>query len=131
MRFETILRIIFTQFQLDKTIDQIAGHEKLKIFDQIESLMTRYFIPTKNLADFHDRKIDSKKQLIQTIINILLWIAPIKWLIEYIVFQHYDYHEAAYYTSYYGMVYGKDEASFISLAILIVFAGNYYHLSSK
>ena len=42
MRFETIIRILFTQFQLDKEIDQIAGHEKLKTYDQVESLMTRY-----------------------------------------------------------------------------------------
>ena len=131
MRFETILRIIFTQFQLDKTIDQIAGHEKLKVLDQVESLVTRYFVPTKNLTDLYDGKIDSKKRLIQTIMNILLWIAPIKWFIEFIIFQHYDYHEAAYYTSYYGMVYGKDEASFISLAIFTIFAGNYYHSFSK
>ena len=97
MRFETILRIIFTRFQLDKAIDQIASHEKLKNYDKFESLFTRYFVPTKNLTDFLEGKIDSKKQIIQ-IMNILLWIAPIKWLIEFIVFQHYDYHEAAYYT---------------------------------
>ena len=131
MRFETILRILFTQFQLDKTIDQIAGHGKVKTCDQVESLLTRYFLPTKSLPDFADGKVDSKKLLIQTILNILLWIAPIKWLIEFIVFQHYDYHEAAYYTSYYGMVYGKDEASFIALAILTCFTANYYHSFRK
>ena len=131
MRFKTILRIIFTQFQLDKAIDQVSGHEKLKILDQVESLMTRYFAPTKSLTDFFEGKIDSKRLLIQSIINILLWIAPIKWLIEYIVVQYEDVHELADYTSYYGMVYGTDEASFISLAILTIFAGNYYHSFSK
>ena len=78
MRIETILRILFTQFQLDKAIDQITGHEKLKTYDHVESLMTRYFAPAKNFTDMFEGKIDSKRQLIQSIINILLWIAPIK-----------------------------------------------------
>ena len=130
MKIETIVRIKLKQIEL-KAINQIAGQGKLKVYDQVDSLMTRYFIPAKSLTDFYNGKIDSKRQFIQTIMNILLWIAPIKWLIEYIVFQHYDYHEAAYYTSYYGMVYGKDEASFIALAILTCFTANYYHSFRK
>ena len=130
MKFKTILRIKLNQIE-SKTFDRITVQGKLKFYDQIESMMTKYYIPVKSFTDLYDGKIDSKKRLIQTIMNILLWIAPIKWFIEFIIFQHYDYHEAAYYTSYYGMVYGKDEASFISLAILTIFAGNYYHSFSK
>ena len=130
MKIETIVKIKLKEVKL-KVVNKVAGQGKLKVYDQVDSLMTRYFVPAKSLTDFYDGKIDSKKQLIQTIITILLWIAPIKWLVEYIVFQYYDYHQAAYYTSYYGMVYGKDEASFISLAISICFTANYYHSFSK
>ena len=112
----------------DSPNHQITGHEKLKTYDQVESLMTRYFAPAKNFTDMFEGKIDSKRQLIQSIINILLWIAPIKWLIELIVYQTHDYHGPAYYTSYFGMALGKDEASFTILGILTIFSGNYYHL---
>ena len=93
--------------------------------------MTRYFVPSDNLTDFFDGKYNIKKQIIQSIMLIILWIAPIKWLIELIVYQTYDYYGPSYYTSYFGMALGQDEISFTILGILVISLGNYFHSLSK
>lgn len=112
-------------------VDHISGEGKLKAYDVIEKIATRYFIPSKTIKDFFEYKYCIKRLIIQWIIIILIWIAPIKWFIELIVYQTYDYHETAYYTSYYGMVFGKDEVSAMILGILVVFCANYYHSLCK
>ena len=112
-------------------MSEIAGEGRLKAYDAIETIATRYFIPSKTLKDFIDKKYCVKRQIIQFVIVILIWIVPIKSLIEYIVYQTYDYHGPAYYTSYYGMDHGQDEASFTILGILVLFTGNYYHSFCK
>ena len=112
-------------------VDKIAGEEKIKAYDDFEKTATRYFFPAKTLKDFLDGKYSIKRQILQLIIIILLWIAPIKWSIELIVYQTYDYYGTSYYTSYFGMALGQDEISFTILGILIIFSGNYYHSFRK
>ena len=109
-------------------VDKIAGKGKIKIYDELEKTVTRYLIPSESFKDFFDKKYSIKKLIIQWIIVIVNWIAPIKWLTELIAYRiGYDYHYTAYYTSYFGRVFGQDEISFTTLAILLVFSGNYYH----
>ena len=110
---------------------RIADDGKIKAYDDFEKTVTRYFFPAKTLKDFLDGNYSIKRQIIQFIIVIFLWIAPIKWLIELIVYQTYDYRGPSYYTSYFGMALGQDEISFTSLGILIIFSGNYYHSFRK
>ena len=113
-------------------IDKIAGEGRHKAYDVIETTATRYFIPSKTLKDFFDKKYCIKRQIIQFVIVILIWIAPIKWLIELIVYKTYDNHSPAYYTSYFGMAFAQDDANITSnLAILVIFARNYYHAFCK
>ena len=110
-------------------------HKKFKknldIFDEIERIITRYYAPCETLKDYFDNNYILKKQIIQSIIVIILWFAPIKWLIELIVYQIFDYHGAAYYTSYYGMAFGQDEISFTVFGILMFFVGNSTHSFCK
>ena len=122
---------IFKNFDLENVVNKILGEGKLKAYDEIEKIATRWLLPSENLSDFFDEKYNTKKQIFQLIIIIILWITPIKWLIELIVYQTYDYHAAAYYTSYFGMANGKDEVSFTILGILIIFCGNYFHSFCK
>ena len=124
MKFNVLLR----NFDLFK---KIAGEGRLKAYDEMEKVLTRYFIPSDSLIDFFDGKYNIKKQIIQSILIIIIWIAPIKWLIELIVYQAYDYHGPAYYTSYFGMALGKDEMSFTILATLVICFGNYFHSFCK
>lgn len=124
MKFKKILSNI-------NLVNKISGEGKLKIYDEVERTLTRYFFPSKTIEDFLNEKYCIKRQIIQIVMIILLWIAPIKWLIELIVYQTHDYHWAAYYTSYFGRAFGKDEVSFTSLGILIIFSGNYYHSFCK
>ena len=114
-----------------KLVDKIAGEGRIIAYDVIETIATRYFIPSKTLKDFFDKKYCIKRQIIQFVIVILIWIAPIKWLIELIVYQTYDYDGPAYYTSYFGMAFAQDEVSLTILGILVIFAGNYYHAFCK
>ena len=125
MKFE--LKELFNIY----VVNHIAGEGKLKAYDVLEKTVTRYFIPSKTIKDFLELKYCIKRRIIQWIVIIILWIAPFKWSIELIVYQTYDYHNAAYYTSYYGMVLDQDEASFTILGILIVFSANYYHSLCK
>ena len=124
---------MFENFDLENLLNRIAGEGKLKAYDQFEKILTRWLIPSESLIDFLDEKYNTRKQIFQFIINIILWIVPIKWLIELIVYQIYDYHGylSVYYTSYFGMALGKDEVSFTTLGILIIFCGNYFHLFCK
>ena len=119
---------IFNNFHLENFVNRIASEGKVKVYDEIEKVVTRWSVPLDNLIDFLDQKYNKKKQIFQFIIIITLWITPIKWLIELIVYQTYDYHLAAYYTSYFGMANGEDEMSITILGILIIFWGNYFHL---
>ena len=77
-------------------VDKIAGEGRIIAYDVIETIATRYFIPSKTLKDFFDKKYCIKRQIIQFVIVILIWIAPIKWLIELIVYQTYDYRGPSY-----------------------------------
>ena len=101
------------------------------MYDKIEKLTTRYVVPSETLKDFFDEKYSTKKQMIQIIIVALTWIMPIKHFIELIVYQMYDYHGPAYYTSYYAMALGKDEVGYTIFGILILFCGNYLRSFSK
>ena len=110
---------------------KIVGEGRLKMYDEIEKLTTRYVVPSETLKDFFDEKYSTKRQTIQIIIVIIIWIMPIKHLIELIVYQMYDYHGPAYYTSYYGMALGKDEVGFTILGILVIICANHFHSFSK
>ena len=69
-------------------VSRIVGQGKMvKLHDVVEKTTTRYFIPAKTLKDFFDNKYSTKKIIIQSIIFAVIWIAPIKWLIELIVYQ--------------------------------------------
>ena len=122
MEFIKVLRDI-------NLVDKIAGKGKMKIYDDFEKTVTRYFFPAETFKDLLDGKYSNKKLIIQWIIIILLWIAPIRWPTELIAYRiGYDYHVTGYYTSYFGRAFGEDEISFTTLGILLVFSGNYYHL---
>lgn len=115
-----------------KLADKIAGKGKMKIYDEIEKTATRYLIPSESFKDFFDKKYNTKKRIFLWIISIVIWIAPIKWITELIAYQiGYDYHVTAYYTSYFGRVFGEDEISFTTSRILIIFSSNYYHSFCK
>ena len=122
MEFIKVLRDI-------NLFDKMAGNGKMKVYDELEKTATRYLIPSESFKDFFDKKYSIKKLIIQWIIVIVIWIAPIKWPIELIAYRiGYDYHVTGYYTSYFGRAFGEDEISFTTLGILLVFSGNYYHL---
>ena len=111
---------IFKNFDLENVVNRTVGEGKLKAYDEVAKIATRWFVPSRNLNDLFDEKYNTKKQIFQSIIIIILWITPIKWLIELIAYQSYDYHAAAYYTSYFGMEIDKDEVNFAILEILII-----------
>ena len=119
-------------FSLNRNlVSRMVNDGKIKGYEDFEKIMTRYFFPAETLKDFLDEKYSIKRQIIQWIIVIFLWIAPIKWLIELIAYQTYGYRGPSYYTSYFGMALGQDEVSFTCLGILIIFSGNYYHSFCK
>ena len=75
---------------------RIADEGRIESYDDLEKITTRYFFPAKTLKDFLDENYSIKRQIIQLTLVIFLWIAPIKWLIELIVYQTYDYRGPSY-----------------------------------
>ena len=55
MKFNFLLR----NFDL---FNKIAGEGKLKVYDEIEKIMTRYLISSDNLIDFFSAKLTSKNK---------------------------------------------------------------------
>lgn len=129
MNLKSKLKIHF-----DNLVNKIAGEGRLKIYDDVDKTITWHVVPCETMKDFADEKYNKKKQIIQLIIIILLWILPFKQLFELIYYQTHDYHiyqRPAYYMSYFGMALGEDEISFTILRFLIIFVGNYYHSFCK
>ena len=59
-------------------VNKIVGEGKLKAYDEVEKMATRWLVPSENLTDFFDEKYNTRKQIVQMIVIITLWIGPIK-----------------------------------------------------
>ena len=122
------LKLHFDRFAF---FDKVAGEGKLKLFDEAESLAIKCSIITSNLHDTFQGNYNKKRQIIQVVVIISMWMTIFFWVNGFINCQTHKDPTALYNVYYYGNVLGKDEVSLTTFLILIIFLGNYYHSISK
>ena len=122
------LKLHFDRFAF---FDKVAGEGKLKLFDEAESLAIRCSIITSNLHDTFQGNYNKKRQIIQVVVIISMWMTIFFWVNGFINYQTHKDPTALYNVYYYGNVLGKDQVSLTTFLMLMVFLGNYYHLISK
>ena len=123
------LKLHFDRFAF---FDKVAGEGgRVKLRDEIESLAMKYSIITSSLNDTFQGKYNKKRQVIQVVAIISMWMAIFFWINGFINCQTHKDPTALYNVYYYGNVLGKDQVSLTTFLMLMVFLGNYYHLISK
>ena len=118
-------------FDIKAFFDKIAGEGKLELFDEAESMAIKCSIITSSLHDTFQGNYNKKRQIIQVVVIISMWMTIFFWVNGFIISQTHKDPNAFYNVYYYGNALGQDEVSLTTFLVLLIFLGNYYHLISK
>ena len=111
--------------------DKVAGEGKLKLYDDAESMAMKCLIITSSMHDTFQGKYNKKKQVIQVVVIISMWMAIFFWMNGFINSQTHKDPSAFYNVYYYGNGFGQDEISLTAYFMSLILLGNCYHLISK